>query len=130
MKEDTRVVSVDSYFGKKSITKKEFVRRWSTPAMEIWTLFQDHGTTTEERFFGHTIFEKTEAMAAKAFEKFYGEENKDSLTRPSWKICWMNITTKHLNKIETPRKGCLLLDATLMRSEIKRKEKNDSRKTG
>jgi len=74
MKEDTRVVSVDSYFGKKNITKKEFVRRWSTPAMEIWTLFQDHGTTTEERFFGHTIFEKTEAMAAKAFEKFYGEE--------------------------------------------------------
>jgi hypothetical protein len=47
-----------------------------------------------------------------------------------WKICWMNITTKHLNKIETPRKGCLLLDATLMRSETKRKEKNDSRKTG
>jgi hypothetical protein len=34
----------------------------------------------------------------------------------------MNITTKHLNKIETPRKGCLLLDATLMRSETKRKE--------
>jgi hypothetical protein len=34
MKEDTRVVSVDSYFGKKNITKKEFVRRWSTPAME------------------------------------------------------------------------------------------------
>ena len=80
MKEDTRVVSVDSYFGKKSITKKEFVRRWSTPAMEIWTLFQDHGTTTEERFFGHTIFEKTEAMAAKAFEKFYGEENKNPIT--------------------------------------------------
>jgi hypothetical protein len=80
MKEDTRVVSVDSYFGKKSITKKEFVRRWSTPAMEIWTLFQDHGTTTEERFFGHTIFEKTEAMAEKVFEKFYEEENQDSLT--------------------------------------------------
>jgi hypothetical protein len=80
MKEDTRVVSVDSYFGKKNITKKEFVKRWSTPALEIWTLFQDHGTTTEERFFGHMIFEKTEAMAAKAFEKFYGEENQDSLT--------------------------------------------------
>ena len=80
MKEDTRVVCVDSYFGKKNITKKEFVKRWSTPALEIWTLFQDHGTTTEERFFGHTIFEKTEAMAEKAFEKFYGEENQDSLT--------------------------------------------------
>ena len=80
MKEDTRTVSVDSYFGKKNITKKEFVRRWSTPAMEIWTLFQDHGTTTEERFFGLTIFEKTEAMAAKAFEKFYGEENKNPIT--------------------------------------------------
>jgi hypothetical protein len=26
MKEDTRVVSVDSYFGKKNITKKEFVK--------------------------------------------------------------------------------------------------------
>jgi hypothetical protein len=50
MKEDTRVVSVDSYFGKKNITKKEFVKRWSTPALEIWTLFQDHGTTTEEGF--------------------------------------------------------------------------------
>ena len=77
MKEDTRVVSVDSYFGKKNITKKEFVKRWSTPALEIWTLFQDHGTTTEERFFGHTIFEKTEAMAEKVFEKFYEEENQD-----------------------------------------------------
>jgi hypothetical protein len=81
MKEDTRVVSVDSYFGKKNITKKEFVKRWSTPALEIWSLFQDHGTTTEERFFGHMIFEKTEAMAAKAFEKFYNEENKNSITR-------------------------------------------------
>jgi hypothetical protein len=80
MKEDTRVVSVDSYFGKKSITKKEFVRRWSTPAMEIWTLFQDHGTTTEERFFGHTIFEKTQDLAGRAFEKFYGEENKNPIT--------------------------------------------------
>jgi hypothetical protein len=99
MKEDTRVVSVDSYFGKKNITKKEFVKRWSTPALEIWTLFQDHGTTTEERFFGHMIFEKTEAMAAKAFEKFYGEENQAIHLRTKWKICWMNITTKHRKSI-------------------------------
>ena len=93
MKEDTRVVSVDSYFGKKNITKKEFVKRWSTPALEIWTLFQDHGTTTEERVFGHMIFEKTEAMAAKAFEKFYGEENQDSLTNQV-----ENLLDEHYNE--------------------------------
>ena len=41
-----------------------------------------------------------------------------------------NFKKELTEQIETPRKGCLLLDATLMRSETKRKEKNDSRKTG
>jgi hypothetical protein len=77
MKEDTRTISADSYFGKKNITKKEFVKRWSAPALEIWTLFQDHGTTTEERSIWHRmVFEKAEDLAGRAFEKFYGEEKK------------------------------------------------------
>jgi hypothetical protein len=76
MKEDTRTISVDSYFGKKNITKEEFVKRWSSPALEIWTLFQDHGATREERSFGIMLFEKTQDLAGRAFEKFYGEVRK------------------------------------------------------
>jgi hypothetical protein len=56
MKEDTRTISADSYFGKKNITKKEFVKRWSAPALEIWTLFQDHGATTRGKIFWHYAF--------------------------------------------------------------------------
>jgi hypothetical protein len=103
-KEDTRIISVDSFSGKKNITKEEFVKRWSAPALTVWTLFQDHGATREERSFGIMLFEKTQDLAGRAFEKFYGEENKNPITR-RWKICWMNITTKHLNKIETPQPG-------------------------
>tara|TARA_R110000796_G_scaffold234133_2_gene352745 strand:+ start:462 stop:707 length:246 start_codon:yes stop_codon:yes gene_type:complete len=75
--EDTRTISADSYFGKKNITKKEFVQRWSAPALTIWTLFLDHGTTTEERLFGSLVHEKAEDLAGRAFEKFYGEEKND-----------------------------------------------------
>jgi hypothetical protein len=77
MKEDTRTISADSYFGKKNITKEEFVKRWSAPALTIWTLFQDHGETIEQTAFGYTIYKKTEAMAGTAFEKFYREEKND-----------------------------------------------------
>ena len=77
MKEDTRTISVDSFSGKKYITKKEFVKRWSAPALTIWTLFLDHGTTTEERLFGSLVHEKAEDLAGRAFEKFYGEEKND-----------------------------------------------------
>ena len=36
----------------------------------------------------------------------------------------MNISTKHSNKIETPRKGCPVVTPRLMRSETKRKKKD------
>ena len=36
----------------------------------------------------------------------------------------MNISTKHSNKIETPRKGCPVVAPRLMRSETKRKKKD------
>ena len=75
--EDTRTVSVDSFFGKKNITKQEFVKRWSSPALELWSLFLDHGTTRDERSFGIMLFEKTEDLAGRAFEKFYKEEKND-----------------------------------------------------
>lgn len=74
--EDTRTISVDSFLSKKNITKAEFVKRWSSPALTIWTLFQDHGETMEQTAFGHTIYKKTEDMAGVAFEKFYKEEKK------------------------------------------------------
>ena len=41
----------------------------------------------------------------------------------------MNISTKHSNKIETPRKGCPVVTPRLMRSETKRKKKNMKIKT-
>ena len=77
MKEDTRTISADSFSGKKNITREEFVKRRSSPALEIWTLFQDHGATREERSFGIMLFEKTQDLAGRAFEKFYGEEKND-----------------------------------------------------
>ena len=83
MKEDTRTISADSYFGKKNITKEEFVKRWSSPALTIWTLFQDHGATREERSFGIMLFEKTQDLAGRAFEKFYDEEGSSDLKEPN-----------------------------------------------
>ena len=77
MKEDTRTISADSFFGKKNITKEEFVKRWSAPALTLWTLFQDHGETIEQTAFGHTLFKKTEDLAERVFEKFYREERND-----------------------------------------------------
>ena len=74
--EDTRTISVDSFLSKKNITKAEFVKRWSSPALTIWTLFQDHGETIEQTSFGHTIYKKTEDMAGGGFEKIYRGEKK------------------------------------------------------
>jgi hypothetical protein len=37
-------------------------------------LFLDHGTTSEEREFGKSVYDKTEILAGELFEKYYKEE--------------------------------------------------------
>jgi hypothetical protein len=72
---DNRTITLkETFFGEQKLTKKEFISRWKSPALSIWTLFLDHGTTQEERDFGRSIFDRTEIKAGELFEKFYEEE--------------------------------------------------------
>lgn len=74
-KMDNRTITVnETFFGEQKLTKKEFVARWKSPALSVWTLFLDHGTTSEEREFGKSVYDKTEILAGKLFEKYYKEE--------------------------------------------------------
>ena len=74
---DNRTITLkETFFGEQKLTKKEFISRWKSPALSIWTLFLDHGTTQEERDFGRSIFDRTEIKAGELFEKFYKEQNK------------------------------------------------------
>ena len=53
---DNRTVTVnETFFGEQKLTKKEFVARWKSPALSVWSLFLDHGTTSEEREFGKSV---------------------------------------------------------------------------
>ena len=74
---DNRTITLsETFFGEQKLTKKEFVKRWKSPALSVWTLFLDHGTTREERDFGKSVYDRTEIKAGELFEKFYKEQNK------------------------------------------------------
>ena len=73
MKEKT--IKLESYFGEKDFTLKEFQKRWSGPVNEIWAFLIDHGNK-EERDFGQKLAEELfPKVVEKAFNKFYEEQN-------------------------------------------------------
>ena len=76
MKEKT--IKLESYFGEKEFTLKEFQKRWSGPTNEIWSFLIDHGNK-EERDFGKKLVEEIfPKVAEKAFNKFYEKENNEN----------------------------------------------------
>ena len=70
-----KTIKLDSYFGEKDFTLKEFKKRWAGPTNEIWAFLIDHGNK-EERDFGQKLAEKLfPKVVEKAFNKFYEEQN-------------------------------------------------------
>jgi hypothetical protein len=56
MKEDTRTISVDSFSGKKNITKEEFVKRWSAPALDNLDFIPGSWSNKRGKIFWHYAF--------------------------------------------------------------------------
>jgi len=73
--EKEKTVKLDSYFGEKDFTLKEFKQRWNGPVNEIWAFLIDHGSV-EEMNFGKKLAEEIfPTVTEKAFNKFYEEQN-------------------------------------------------------
>ena len=73
--EKEKTIKLDSYFGEKEFTLKEFKQRWSGPVNEIWAFLIDHGSV-EEMNFGKKLAEEIfPKVAENAFNKFYQKEN-------------------------------------------------------
>jgi len=71
-----KTIKLDSYFGEKEFTLKEFKQRWSSPVNEIWAFLIDHGSV-EEMNFGKKLAEEIfPKVAENAFNKFYEKQNK------------------------------------------------------
>ena len=71
-----KTIKLDSYFGEKDFTLKEFKKRWAGPTNEIRAFLIDHGDK-EERDFGQKLAEELfPRVAEKAFNKFYEKQNK------------------------------------------------------
>ena len=47
---DKKTIKLDSYFGEKDFTLKEFKKRWNSPVNEIWAFLIDHGSVEEMKF--------------------------------------------------------------------------------
>ena len=73
MKEKT--IKLDSYFGEKEFTLKEFKQRWNGPVNEIWAFLIDHGSVEEMKFGKKLAEEIFPAVTEKAFHKFYEKQN-------------------------------------------------------
>ena len=72
----TKTIKLESFFGEKEFTLKEFQKRWSGPTNEIWSFLIDHGNK-EERDLGQKLVEEIfPKVTEKAFNKFY-EKGKE-----------------------------------------------------
>lgn len=79
---DKRTIKIfDSYFGESEITKKDFISRWNSPALSIWTLFLDHGDAADA-VFGERLVDKVKEKADEVFEELYSKENKQVTLQP------------------------------------------------
>ena len=71
-----KTIKLESYFGEKDFTLKEFQKRWSGPVNEIWAFLIDHGNK-EERDFGKKLAEELfPRVVEKAFDKFYEKQHE------------------------------------------------------
>ena len=75
-----KTIKLDSYFGEKNFTLKEFKKRWSSPINEIWAFLIDHGSFEDMKFGQKLAEEIFPRVAEEAFNKFYEKQNnrKDS----------------------------------------------------
>ena len=48
--EKEKTIKLDSYFGEKDFTLKEFKQRLNSPVNEIWAFLIDHGSVEEMKF--------------------------------------------------------------------------------
>ena len=71
-----KTIKLDSYFGEKDFTLKEFKKRWAGPTNEIWAFLIDHGSVEEMNFGKKLAEEIMPKVAENAFNKFYEEQNK------------------------------------------------------
>ena len=71
-----RTIKLNSYFGEKDFTLKEFKKRWAGPTNEIWAFLIDHGSIEEMKFGQKLAEEIFQRVAEKAFNKFYEKQKK------------------------------------------------------
>ena len=75
--EKEKTIKLESYFGEKDFTLKQFQQRWSGPVNEVWAFLIDHGSV-EEMNFGKKLAEEIfPKVTSKAFDKFYEEQNNE-----------------------------------------------------
>ena len=67
-----RKIKVEGFFGEREITKQEFIKRWTSPAHQLWSFFLDHNK--DEADFGREMVERVTRTADQLFEKLYKEE--------------------------------------------------------
>jgi hypothetical protein len=48
--EKEKTIKLESYFGEKDFTLKQFQQRWSGPVNEVWAFLIDHGSVEEMKF--------------------------------------------------------------------------------
>ena len=77
----TKTIKLDSYFGEKDFTLKEFKKRWAGPTNEIWAFLIDHGNREESDFGQKLVEDIMPKVTEEAFNKFYekqkGKEEKN-----------------------------------------------------
>jgi hypothetical protein len=72
MTQDQRTITVDSYFGEKEVTKKDFTNRWLEHVQELSSL-----TVTSEDYETYkTIKDDLLEMVGRRFEEIYEAAQK------------------------------------------------------
>ena len=75
--EKEKTIKLESYFGEKDFTLKQFQQRWSGPVNEVWAFFIDHGSVEEMKFGKRLAEEIFPKVTSEAFDKFYEEQNNE-----------------------------------------------------